>query len=113
MACYGAGIDLALKNIVIRYNEHAVPITHLILRLQLLTLLQADNRDGILDCIAGPTESISKIKPYRFGKGWAQRFYKRHNLVSRVATTKMNRVTGDRSGPMSEKYQFELLRLYR
>ncbi len=73
VACYGAGIDLALKNIVIRYNEHAVPITHLILRLQLLTLLQADNRDDILDCIAGPTESISKMKPYRFDRGWAQR----------------------------------------
>ena len=66
VACYGAAIDLALKNIVIRYNEHAVPITHLILRLQFLTLLQAENRYDILDCIAGTTESISEIKPYRF-----------------------------------------------
>ena len=102
VACYGEKIDLALKNIVIRYNEHAVPMTPLILRLQLLTILQAENRNDILDCIAGPKEPISKIKPYRFDKGWAQRFYKRHDLVHRVATTKMRE-------EIPEKYEEKVL----
>ena len=103
VAVYGQKIDLELKNVVLRYNNaHAVPMTNMILRLQLITLLQADNREDILDRIAEPTEAITEIKDLRFDDSWAQRFYKRHKLVSRVATTKMK-------DEIPEKYEEKVL----
>jgi hypothetical protein len=86
---YGEKIDLELKSIVLRYFDHAVPMTNMILRLQLIALLQADHRDDILDRLAEPKEALSETKIYRFDASWALRFYKRHKLVARVATTKM------------------------
>ena len=48
-----------------------------------------EKRTDILDRIADSDESTSKLKKYRFTDQWAFRFYKRHNLRSRVTTTKM------------------------
>ena len=86
---YGVPIDNQLLAIVKNYNNHAVPMTNMILRIQLLTLLQSSGQTNILDAIADSEEPLSKEKKYRFGDQWAIRFYNRHNLSSRVATTKM------------------------
>ena len=86
---YGTKIDLQLVALVQNYSDHAVPMTNSMLRMNLITMLTADNRKDILDAIADTEEPLSKTKKYRFADQWALRFYKRHKLSSRVATTKM------------------------
>ena len=86
---YGTKIDLQLVAMVQNYSDHAVPMTNLMLRMNLITLLSADHRTDILDAITETEEPLSKTKKYRFADQWALRFYKRHKLSSRVATTKM------------------------
>ena len=86
---YGTKIDLQLVDTVKSYNDHAVPMTNMILRIQLIALLIVEKRLDILDAIADTDESLTGLKKYRFSDQWALRFFKRHNLRSRVATTKM------------------------
>ena len=86
---YGTKIDQQLLRVVENYSEHAVPITNLMLRHHLLTFLEADERKDILDAIAMPEEPLTNTKKYRFSDQWALRFYRRHNLSTRVATTKI------------------------
>ena len=71
---YGEKIDKQLVKVVQNYNEHAVPMTNMILRIQLITLLQSNGRTDILDAIADSDEPLSKEKKYRFSDSWAQRF---------------------------------------
>lgn len=99
---YGETIDKQLVRVVQSYNDHAVPMTNMILRIQLITLLQSNERTDILDAIANSDEPLSKEKKYRFSNAWAQRFFIRHNLKSRVATTKMRE-------ELPEKYAEKLL----
>ena len=49
-------------------------MTNLMLRMNLITPLTADNRKEILDVIAETEEPLSKTKKYRFGDQWALRF---------------------------------------
>ncbi len=86
---YGNKIDIQLVRMVEHYNEHAVPMSNMILRMQLVQMLKVDQREDILDAIAEGDEPFSKTKKYRFTDQWALRFYKRNNLSTRVATTKM------------------------
>ena len=86
---YGTKIDKELVLIVENYNAHAVPMTNMMLRLHLLTLLKDHDRQDILDAIAATGEPLSRNKKYRFTDQWAMRFYKRNDLCTRVATTKM------------------------
>ena len=86
---YGTKIDLQLVDTVNSYNYHAVPMTNMILRIQLIALLVMQKRSDILDAIADSDESLSSFKKYRFSDQWALRFFKRHILRSPVATTKM------------------------
>jgi hypothetical protein len=89
---YGTKIDKQLVDVVQNYADHAVPMTNLMLRMHLITLLTDDNRTDILDAIAEPEESLTKTKKYRFTDQWALRFYRRHKLSSRVATTKLQAI---------------------
>ena len=45
---YGEKIDKQLVKVVQSYNDHAVPMTNMILRIQLITLLQSNGRTDIL-----------------------------------------------------------------
>ncbi len=71
---YGIKIDSQLVDTVQNYSDHAVPMTNLMLRMNLITPLTADNRKEILDVIAETEEPLSKTKKYRFGDQWALRF---------------------------------------
>ena len=59
-------------------------MTDMILRLCLIDLLHKRGKDDIINKIANDMDEISKDKPFRLGKKWAQRFYARHNFKSRV-----------------------------
>ena len=83
-------------------------MTNMILRLQLIALLQAANRVDILDRIAEPGELLSKQKIYRFDGSWAKGFYKRHMLVARVATTKMREEVPAKYAEKIRNYQLIL-----
>jgi hypothetical protein len=86
---YGKEIDDELASIVRNYNKHGVPMTDNILRCCLIELL-AKRRPDLTQLIAEPYNSLQETsKKYKFGQSWAQRFWKRHGLRSRVATTKM------------------------
>ena len=74
---YGTAIDCMLRDKVDNYFAHGLPMTDYILKLMLLELLDED------------TLAMVRCGKLRFGQSWAMRFYKRHNLRSRVATTKM------------------------
>jgi len=43
------------------YNDHAVPMTNMILRIQLIALLVLEKRTDILDQIAESDESTSEV----------------------------------------------------
>jgi hypothetical protein len=77
----GSSIPLAVEKSLVqevsRYNNAGVPLTNMILRMNLVLLMKA----------AGLEYQISV--PNSFGDSWFQRFYARHNISSRVATTKM------------------------
>ena len=58
---YGTKIDKELVLIVEKnYNAHAVPMTNMMLRLHLLTLLKDHDRQDILDAIAATGEPLSR-----------------------------------------------------
>ena len=72
-----ADVEKELNNEVDRYNEAGVPLTNMILRLNLVKLM---DRAGLGAKVAVPNS---------FGDSWFQRFYSRNNIRTRVATTKM------------------------
>ena len=90
---YGVGIDNELADVVRNYGNHGVPITNFILRLNLISILKKNNRADILSLIVDDNTDTVPKGHYRFGTGWAQRFYQRHNFASRVASTKMRNET--------------------
>ena len=65
---YGNQIDrqLVLRIMVEYYNEHAVPISNMMLRMQLVQMPKDDKREDILDTIAEGDEPFSKTKKHRF-----------------------------------------------
>ena len=86
---YGMDIDNELADMVRNYNNHGVPVTNFILRLNLLSILKKHKRLDILNLIVD--ENVDDVPKgyYRFITAWAQRFYTRHDFASRVASTKM------------------------
>jgi len=63
---YRTKIDLQLVDTVKSYNYHAVPMTNMILRIQLFALLVMQKRSDILDAIADSDESLSSLKKISF-----------------------------------------------
>ena len=79
-AAYGNPIDLLLiKNVKIRV-EAGLPIDDVTLRMLLVDILESHGKLALL---------IENGGKFTFGHGWAHRFWKRHNMASRVVTTKM------------------------
>ena len=70
-------VEKALVEEVKRYNNAGVPLTNMILRMNLVSLL---TKAGLGAQIAQPNS---------FGDPWFQRFYDRNTISCRVATTKM------------------------
>lgn len=87
--CYGIEIDKKLAEKVLEYNNFGVPVTNLILKCLLQTLLETNGREDILNRICPADAIITKQQDLKFGNRWANRFYTRHDFTSRVATTKM------------------------
>lgn len=87
--CYGKQIDDELTDVVCRYNKHGVPVGDSILRCNPITILTKEGRNDILNRIVPDNEDLTAADQLRFGKEWAKRFYRRHKLRSRLATTKM------------------------
>ena len=85
----GVETDNELAAIVKTYFDHGVPMTNLILKMHLVSLLTAKNRADLLARIVQDHEDLKDKHSVRIGKQWCQRFYERHKLSSRVATTKM------------------------
>ena len=87
----GKIIDDELANVVNNYFKHGVPMTNLILRSSLLAILERHGRHDILERLNyfDPRNVPGSKWFIRIGDAWCQRFYKRHNFSSRVATTKM------------------------
>ena len=87
---YGKAIDDELAEIVRNYNKNGVPITDYILRCCLIELI-SKRRPKFFKRIVEVHATVPKTKPkmYKFAQSWATRFWKRHQLSSRVSTTKM------------------------
>ena len=60
---YGTDIDDKLADIVREYNKHAVPLTDMILRLQLISLLQTFERQEDHITVSSPTHWESNLPP--------------------------------------------------
>ena len=77
---YGNEIDLLLiKEVKVRIDA-GLPVDDATLRLFLIDILESHYRSELL---------IENDGKFSFGHSWATRFWKRHNMVSRVVTTKM------------------------
>ena len=63
---YGNQIDRKLVCMVEHYNEYAVLMSNMILRMQLVQMLKVDKREDFLNAIAEGDEPFSKTKKYRF-----------------------------------------------
>ena len=87
----GEALDNELAGIVDNYQEHGVPMRNLILKTQLQTLLEVRGRQDILDRMNYFDERNKPGSKWfiRIGDSWCNRFYKRHNIKTRIATTKM------------------------
>jgi len=82
----GKVIEDELTGILENYMKHGIPMTNHILRLNIMTLITKHHRD---DLIARMGIDVLPKDRLCFGQRWCQRFYKRHQFTSRVATTKM------------------------
>ena len=71
-----------------------LPVDDVSLRFLLVPILQANDLSDLL---------IENGGKFLYQHGWAARFWKRHNLVSRVVTTKM-RIIPANFDEMEEKY---------
>lgn len=83
---YGKEIDLQLLNDCHLTREAGLAVDDIVLRRLLVVRLNDAGKQGDLKENGGP---------YHYGHSWAVRFYKRHNLVSRVCTTKMREIPAD------------------
>ena len=83
---YGTEIDLQLFADCKSTREAGLSIDDVILRRLLKVRLAASGKDGLMRENGGD---------YDYGHSWAMRFYKRHNLVLRVCTTKMRELPVD------------------
>ena len=80
MPAYGAEIDNLLRDKVVQRIDLGLPADNPTLRILLEQILTDHDKLHLLK---------SKGGPCIFEDSWAQRFWARHNLVSRVVTTKM------------------------
>ena len=77
---YGHEIDQILLSVIKERMATGLPTDDVTLRMTLLSLLKDHNKTHLLVANGGVND---------FQHGWACRFWKRHKLASRVATTKM------------------------
>jgi hypothetical protein len=84
---YGKAIDNELANVVRNYNRNGVPMTNFVLRCCLMDILVKKLPD-LIPKVVSLSQTAGKYQ-YKFGRSWANRFWKRHDLRSRIATTKM------------------------
>ena len=87
----GEFLDKALAVIVNNYFRNGVPMSNFILKTTLLQLMETHNRHDLLErCNPDDPRNVRGKQWFiRLGEGWCNRFYKRHDFKSRVATTKM------------------------
>ena len=87
----GKVLDDALADVANNYFKHGVPMSDLILKTTLMQLMETHNRHDLLErCNPNDPRNVQGKKWFiRLGRSWCHRFYKRHNLSCRVATTKM------------------------
>ena len=87
----GKALDDELAGIVDNYQDHGCPMKTPILRVQLLTLLEVRGRQDIIDRMNPHDERNVPGSGWfrRIGDSWHNRLYKRQNIKTRVATTKM------------------------
>ena len=83
---YGTEIDLQLLADCGTTRDAGLPIDDVILRRLLVVRLLAAGKEGLLKENGGK---------FSYGHSWAMRFFKRHNLVVRVCTTKMRELPAD------------------
>ena len=83
---YGKVIDDLVSTDFHRARNVGLPIDNVSLRRLLVEHFVAANLQGTL---------VENGGPYSYTDSWAVRFYKRHNIVSRVATTKMRELPAD------------------
>ena len=98
---YGNKIDLLLLVDVKARMLAGLPVDDASLRFLLVPILQANDLSDLL---------IENGGKFLYQHGWAARFWKRHNLVSRVVTTKM-RIIPANFDEMEEKYISGLVKL--
>ena len=91
---YGDDIDVKLLEEVKGRMATGLPVDDVTLRCLLLTLLKEHDKCHLLTANGGS---------YDFEHGWASRFWKRHNITSRVATTKM-RILPSNFNALEEHY---------
>jgi DDE superfamily endonuclease len=80
-AC-GVDVDNCLRDICIERIDNGVPVDCTVLRSLLVPVLSQFGKTSLLD-------------EFKFGDSWARRFFKRHNIVTRVVTTKMRSKPAD------------------
>ena len=83
---YGKEIDLLLLKDFDQRRDAGLSVDDFVLRKLLLVILEHFNLLTLLKENGGR---------YKFGHGWAVRFYKRHNISVRVCTTKMREIPTD------------------
>ena len=98
---YGNKIDLLLLEDVKARMLAGLPVDDVSLRFLLVPILQANDLSDLL---------IENGGKFLFQHAWAARFWKRHNLVSRVVTSKM-RIIPASFDEMEEKYISGLAKL--
>ena len=91
---YGEDIDILIVEQVKIRIDCGLPCDDTCLRVLLSTILAENGKSGLLNENGGK---------YCFGHSWAMRFWKRHNLVSRVVTTRI-RVLPSNFGVLEEIY---------
>jgi len=80
---YGKEIDMLLLKELDQRRDAGLSVDDFVLRKLLVGLLENFNLLTLLQENGGR---------YKFGHGWAVRFYKRHNISVRVCTTKMREI---------------------
>ena len=83
---YGSEIDSQLLTDVHELRSMGLPVDDDVLRRYLVVRLENAGKMGLL---------VENGGKYSYGHSWAMRFFKRHNLVVRVCTTKMRELPQD------------------
>jgi len=82
----GVDLDKELYNRILVRIDRGLSVDNTIVRTQLLELLMAHDKTELLKANGGPCT---------LSNSWARRFFKRHKLVCRRATTKMRELPAD------------------